>query len=287
LRLRRREALALGFASLGFPAAAKPDPFADGIGNLERNAGLKIGVVLLDTGSGRRLAHREHERFPMCSTFKLLLTAAILHRVDTDCEELTRRIAIREADLMPTSPGTKPHVGKDLPVEALCESAMIYSDNTAANLLLKAMGGPEGVTGFARHLGDKVTRLDHFELELNKVEPREVHDTTTPAAMLANVQKLCLGQALSAPSRQRLTGWMLANTTGADRLKAGVPKSWKVGDKTGTWLPGGGVNDVAILWPPGRPPILVAAYTWGAPEKTMAQRNAVLAEIGGLVAAAA
>jgi beta-lactamase class A len=286
LRLRRRDALALGLASLAVPAAAKPDPFAPGISALERKAGLKIGVAVLDTGSGRRLGHREHERFPMCSTFKLLLAAAILHRVDTDCEELTRRIAIREADLMPTSPGTQPYVGRDLPVEALCRAAMIYSDNTAANLLLKALGGPEGVTGFARHLGDKVTRLDNFELELNKVGPGEVHDTTTPAAMMENVQKLCFGQALSPASRQRLTGWMLANTTGDDRLKAGAPKSWKVGDKTGAWLPGGGVNDVAILWPPDRPPILVAAYTWGAPEKTMAQRNAVLAEVGGLVAVA-
>jgi beta-lactamase class A len=282
LSLRRRDALALGFASLGFPAAAKPDPFTDGIAALERKAGLKIGVALLDTGSGRRLGHREHERFPMCSTFKLLLTAAILHRVDTDCEELGRRIAIREADLMPTSPGTKPYVGKDLPVEALCQAAMIYSDNTAANLLLRALGGPDGVTGYARHLGDKVTRLDHFELELNKVAAGETHDTTTPAAMMDNLQKLCLGQALSPASRQRLTGWMLANTTGGDRLRAGVPKSWKVGDKTGAWLPGGGVNDVAILWAPNRAPILVAAYTWGAP----AQRNAVLAEVGGLLAAA-
>jgi beta-lactamase class A len=242
-------------------------------------------VAILDTGSGRRLAWRANDRFPMCSTFKLLLAAAILHRVDTDCEDLARRIPIREADLQPTSPGTKPFVGRDLPVETLCEAAMIYSDNTAANLLLKAMGGPPGVTGFARHLGDKVTRLDNYELELNKVAPGEVHDTTTPAAMLGDLQKLLIGDALTRVSRQRLTGWMLANTTGGERLKAGVPKTWKVGDKTGAWIPGGGVNDLAILWPPGRAPILAAAYTWGAPQKDMAQRNAVLAEVGGVIAA--
>jgi beta-lactamase class A len=222
----------------------------------------------------------------MCSTFKLLLAATILHRVDTACEDLGRRIPIREADLMPTSPGTQPYVGKDLPLEALCRAAMIYSDNTAANLLLKAVGGPPGVTGFARHLGDQVTRLDHYELELNKVAPGEVHDTTTPAAMLENIRKLLIGEALSPASRERMTGWMLANTTGGDRLRAGVPKSWKVGDKTGTWMPGGGVNDVAVLWPPGRRPILVAAYTWGAPQKDMAARNAVLAEVGRILAAA-
>lgn len=221
----------------------------------------------------------------MCSTFKLLLAAAVLHRADTDCEDLARRVPIREADLLPTSPGTRPFAGKDLSVEALCEAAMIYSDNTAANLLLKSMGGPAGVTGFARHLGDKVTRLDRYELDLNKVAPGEVHDTTTPAAMLGDLQRLALGPALTSASRQRLVGWMLANTTGGDRLKAGVPADWKVGDKTGAYLPGGGVNDVAILWPPGRAPILVAAYTWGAPHKDMAARNAVLADVGRIVAA--
>jgi beta-lactamase class A len=286
--LTRRGALGLAAAGLAFPArAAEADSFQPQIAALERRAGETIGVAVLDTGAGKRFGYRQHERFPMCSTFKLLLAAAILHRADTACEDLARRIPIREADLQPTSPGTKPFVGKDLPVEALCRAAMIYSDNTAANLLLKALGGPQGVTGFARHLGDQITRLDHFELELNKVAPGEVHDTTTPAAMLGNLQKLALGQALSPASRERLTGWLLANTTGGDRLKAGVPTSWKVGDKTGAWVPGGGVNDVAILWPPGRPPILVAAYTWGAPEKDMTARNAVLAEVGRLVAAAA
>jgi beta-lactamase class A len=253
---------------------------------LEREAGERVGVAFLDTGSGRRIAWRADARFPMCSTFKLLLAAAILHRVDTACEDLARRIPIREADLQPTSPGTKPYVGRDLPVEALCRAAMIYSDNTAANLLLKAMGGPQGVTGFARHLGDKVTRLDNYELELNKVAPGEVHDTTTPAAMLGNLQKLLIGNALTPASRERLTGWMLANTTGDDRIRAGVPRGWKLGDKTGAWIPGGGVNDLAILWPPGRPAILVAAYTWGAPDKDMAARNAVLAEVGRILAAA-
>lgn len=282
--LTRRGALVLAGAGLAFPAEAT-SPVAARLAALEKRAGLKIGLAALDTGSGRRIAWRADERFPMCSTFKLLLTAAILHRIDTDCEDLARRVPIRKADLMPTSPGTEPFVGKDLPIEALCRAAMIYSDNTAANLLLKAMGGPQGVTGFTRHLGDKVTRLDHFELELNKVAPGETHDTTTPAAMLGDLQKLAFGEALAPASRQRLTGWMLANTTGDDRLKAGVPKDWKVGDKTGAWIPGGGVNDVAILWPPGRPPILAAAYTWGAREKTMAERNAVLADVGRILAA--
>jgi len=282
----RHDALVLLAAGAAAPAfAAEPGAMRSRIAELERAHGERIGLAALDTGSGRRAAYRDHERFPMCSTFKLLLVAAILHRVDTDCEQLDRRIRIARADLQPVSPATEPHVGGDLPVSALCEAAMIYSDNTAANLLLKAMGGPQGVTGYVRSLGDRTTRLDHYATELNKVGPGEAHDTTTPAAMVANLDKLLVGKALTPASCERLTGWMVANTTGDDRLRAGVPKTWRVGDKTGAWTPGGGVNDIGVLWPPGRPPILVAAYTYGAPEKTLSQRNAVLAQIGRIVAA--
>ncbi|HXA39223.1 MAG TPA: class A beta-lactamase [Phenylobacterium sp.] len=272
-------------ASCAAPAAfAVPDALHPRLKALELEAGGRIGLAVLDTGSNRRIAYREGERFAMCSTFKLLLAAAVLHRVDQGRETLGRRIAISKADLLPVSPGTEPHVGGSLDVASLCEAAMIYSDNAAANLLLRSVGGPSGVTAFARTLGDPVTRLDHAETDLNKVAPGEVHDTTTPAAMLGDLQALLVGDALSPASRQRLTGWMVANRTGDDRLRAGAPKAWRVGDKTGAWLPKGGVNDLAAFWPPGRQPILIAAYTYGA-EGDMAQRSAPLAEIGRLVAA--
>jgi beta-lactamase class A len=245
--------------------------------------GGRIGVAALDTGSGARIAYRADERFPMCSTFKMLLVATILHRVDTDCEKLERRVPIAKADLKPNSPGTEPHLGGDLPISDLCEYAIIYSDNMAANLLLKAVGGPQGVTAYARSLGDRITRLDRYETDLNVVPPGDLRDTTSPSAMLATMRKLLLGPALSPASRDRLTGWMIANRTGDQRLRAGVPKTWRVGDKTGAWTPDGGINDIAILWPPGRAPILVTAYTVGS-AKPIADRNAALAEIGRIVA---
>jgi beta-lactamase class A len=280
----RRHALALAATGLATSAFAA-DPLAHPLADLERKAGGRIGVAVLDTGSGRRLGYRQDERFPMCSTFKLLLSAAVLHRVDRGAERLGRPIAITQADLKPQSPGSAPHVGGSLPVADLCRAAMIYSDNAAANLLLKTLGGPAGLTAFVRSLGDTVTRVDRYETELNVVGPGDVRDTTSPRAMLRTVHALLLGEALSPASRKRLTGWMVENTTGDDRLRAGVPKTWRAGDKTGAWLPKGGVNDVAIFWPPGRAPLLVAAYTVGA-SGDMKVRNATVAEIGRIVAQA-
>jgi beta-lactamase class A len=272
----------LGAAGLASTAIAAEAPEAQ-LAALERAAGGRIGVSILDTGSGRRIGYRQDDRFPMCSTFKLLLAAGVLSRVDHGREQLDREIPIRAADIQPTSPGAGPHVGGTQPIAALCRYAVIYSDNTAANLLLATLGGPQAVTALARSLGDRVTRLDHVETDLNKVADGEVHDTTSPRAMLNSMHAVLLGNALSAASRARLTGWLVENTTGGDRLRAGLPPSWRVGDKTGAWMPQGGVNDIAIIWPPGRKPILVTAYTAYAPGD-MARRNATIAEIGRIVA---
>jgi len=283
MSLRRREALALlgaGAASPALAAAQKPDPKLTA---LEARTGNRIGLAVLDTGSGRRLGHRAGVRFPLCSTFKLLAAAAILHRVDTDCEDLGRKVAVRQADILSNSPLSEQHVGEAVTLGALCEAAVTLSDNTAANYILMALGGPQGVTGFARSIGDKVTRLDRRETALNEVGPHDPRDTTTPDAMLADLQKLTLGAALRPASRERLTGWLVANKTGGACLRAGVPADWKVGDKTGAWVPNGGVSDVAILWPPRRAPILAAAYTYGGPGD-LAERRKALAEIGRIVA---
>ncbi|MFC3070769.1 class A beta-lactamase [Phenylobacterium soli] len=283
----RRSALTLLAAGIAAPAfepafAATPDATAR-IRKLETDLGGRIGVSAVDTGSGRRLGYRAGERFPMCSTFKALAAAAILHRVDTDCDALDRRILIRKSDPKGWSPVTETHVGQDMTLEALCAAAVCYSDNGAGNLLLGALGGPAGLTGYVRSLGDKVTRLDRWELELNRVPPGDPRDTTSPAAMQATLAKVALGKALAPASRDKLVGWLVANTTGDDRLRAGVPKAWKVGDKTGTGPDGGGVNDIAVLWPPGRAPIMAAVYTVGS-AKPAAARSAAIAEIGRIIA---
>jgi beta-lactamase class A len=207
---------------------------------IERRVGGRLGVAMMDLADGRRLAHRPDARFPMCSTFKFPLAAAVLARVDRGDENLTRVIRYGKADLLEHAPITRPNAAKGgLTVEALCDAALTYSDNTAANLLLATIGGPTGFTRYLRTLGDPVTRLDRTEPHLNAATPDDARDTTTPAAMLSNLRTLLVEtRALSAASRARLTGWLVANTTGAEKLRAGLPATWRVGDKTGMGVVG-------------------------------------------------
>ena len=250
---------------------------------LERRHGGRLGVSILDTASGKRTGHRADERFPMCSTFKFLAAAQVLARVDRGEEELQRRIVFARKDLVAYSPMTEKHVGAPgMTLAELCHAAITLSDNTAGNLLLDSFGGPAGLTAFARVLGDTATRLDRRETELNEAIPGDPRDTTTPTAMLDDMRRLLLGDALSPVSRKQLGDWLLANTTGGSRLRAGLPSDWRVGDKTGT-SDNGVSNDIAIVWPPGRAPLLVTAYY---AESTVPQetRNAVLAQVGEIAA---
>ena len=251
---------------------------------LERAHGGRLGVSILDTAGGRRVNHRGEQRFALCSTFKALAAALVLARVDRGEERIDRRIAYTRDDLVTYSPVTERHVGAaGMTLAELCHAAITLSDNTAGNLLLASFGGPPALTAFMRTLGDQATRLDRNEPTLNDVPPGDERDTTTPAAMLHSLRTLLLGDALSAASRSQLSDWLVANTTGGKRLRAGVPADWRVGDKTGTGLRGA-TNDVAILWPPGRGPLLVAAY-YDAPDEMEAElRDGVLAEVGRIAA---
>ncbi|PWU26062.1 class A beta-lactamase [Pseudomonas sp. RW407] len=264
-------------------ARAGAVPAVERLKQLERDSGGRLGVAVLDSGDGRRFGLREDERFPLCSTFKLLLAAAVLARVDRGEEQLARRIVYGRGDLVPYSPVSERHVGKPgLSVAELCEAAITLSDNGAANLLLASLGGPAGLTDWLRSTGDEVSRLDRNEPTLNEALPGDPRDTSTPRAMVATLQRLLLGDVLQPASRAQLDAWLAANKTGDKRIRAGLPPLWKVGDKTGTGERGTS-NDVAILRPPGRAPILVAAYLTGSPASAE-KREAVLAEVGRLAA---
>jgi len=273
-------------AALG-AEAAEPVPatsFGERLRKLEERAGGRLGVAVRDRGSGRRLEYRGGERFPMCSTFKVLLVGAVLARVDAGREWLARPIAYGPAELVDHSPVTAPLVAEgSLPVEALCAAAVKDSDNTASNLLLASIGGPGAVTAFARSLGDSASRLDRTEPELNSALPGDLRDTTTPSAMVDALEALLLGEALSPASRRRLEVWMAASATGKAKLRAGIPAGWAAGDKTGAGQRGT-MNVVAILRPPRREPILVAVYLTGS-GGSWEEREAALAEVGRLVAA--
>ncbi|CAN5462457.1 class A beta-lactamase [soil metagenome] len=276
--------LAPGLAPLFADAAGNDSTLAARLAKIERASGGRLGVCIFDMATDRRVGHREHDRFPMCSTFKLLAAAAVLARVDQGRDALDSRVVIQPADLLPNSPVTQARVGgAGMTVAQLCEAAITVSDNAAGNLLLVRLGGPSGVTDFARSLGDPHTRLDRNELALNESLAGDPRDTTTPDAMVGNLQKLLLGNALSAESREQLLQWLDANQTGAKRLRAGLPLDWQVGDKTGSGQ-NGTTNDVAILRPPGRLPMLVSAYLTATPAASNA-RNATLAAVGAAVAA--
>lgn len=257
---------------------ARTDALHQAITACERDSGGRLGVALLDTGSGLRFAYRGEERFPMCSTFKFLLAAAILTKVQAGKESLTRKLPVRAADILDHSPVARKHVGGQAAISELCEGAIIYSDNAAANLLLRTIGGPEGFTRFLRGMGDSVTRLDRWEPVMGEAAPGDQRDTTSPTAMLESLRKVTLGTVLAPPQRTRLTSWLIANKTGDARLRAGLPRGWRVGDKTGSGGHGT-TNDVAIFWPPQRRPVLVTTYLTGS-RLDDAGRNAVLARVG-------
>jgi beta-lactamase class A len=259
-------------------AANADQQWLDEIKRLERESGGRLGVCVIETATSVHHSHRGDERFPMCSTFKALAAAAVLAQVDAGKEQLSRRISYDAAALTTYSPVTEKHVADGMTLAELCDAAVTLSDNTAANLLLASIGGPAGLTSFARSLDDRFTRLDRNEPTLNEALADDPRDTTTPDAMASTLQSLVLGtRALTAPSRAQLTAWLIGNKTGDTRLRAGMAKDWRVGDKTGTGAHGTS-NDIGVVWPPNTPPVVITTYLTGA-NVSAAQQNATLASV--------
>jgi len=245
---------------------------------LEKASGGRLGVTLLNTATGARVGHRQDERFPMCSTFKFVLSATVLHLADQGTLSLDRRLPVTQQVMLSHAPVTRRHIGKDLTVRDLCRATMVTSDNPAANLLLGVVGGPAGVTAFLRANGDAVTRNDRLEPEMNQFAPGDPRDTTSPAAMAASLQRFVLGNVLKPASRLQLADWLIDNETGDARLRAGLSPAWRVGDKTGS----NGedtTNDIAVLWPlAGGAPWVLTSYLQGATVDD-AGRNDVLRQV--------
>jgi beta-lactamase class A len=262
-----------------FPAKAQENSAdVNQFAELEKRIHGRIGVYAVDASRNKQVAYRAQERFAMCSTFKLLAVAAVLKRVDDEQEKLDRFVRYGEKQLLTYAPVTRAHVKEGgMTLEALCAAAIEQSDNTAANLLLNAIGGPKGVTGFARAIGDKETRLDRMEPALNVVVPGDKRDTTTPAAMAKDLQRLHTSDLLSARSQARLEGWLQANQTGLKMIRASVPEDWKTGDKTGR-SGTGAVNDIAVIRPPTGGPLFLAIYTEN-PNDTEEARDALVATV--------
>lgn len=250
----------------------------------------RLGVCLLDTATGETVGNRMEERFAMCSTFKLAMVAACLREADAGRLDLAEVLPYSEADLLSWAPVTRENVGKGgLSIAALAQAAQEQSDGAAANLLVKRLGGPPVVTSKFREMGDTVTRLDRYEPDLGLVLSADHRDTTTPLAMAQLVRRITTGRILTQRSRELLLKWMIDTRTGAYRLRAGVPPSWRIGNKTGTGRAEGTTNkcnDIAITFPPGRAPIVIAAYfdSGEYTPQTERRHEAVVAEVGRIAA---
>jgi beta-lactamase class A len=292
--MRRRDFLGNTLAAVASSAVFRPSGSLDAsdgaLAKIEAATGGRLGVAVIATGTGPMIEHRGDERFPMCSTFKVLAVAAVLARVDRGEEQLGRHVSYSARDLLDYAPIARKYMGEGhMSIGALCQAAIEYSDNTAANLLVRSLDGPPAVTRFARSIGDPVTRLDRSEPDLNSAVPGDPRDTTTPLAMVRDLQTIILGTFLSVDSRTRLITWLVNCRTGEQCLRAGLPHSWRVGDKTGLGGPknekgdSNTRNDVAVAWPTDNAPIIVTAYLTGS-KVSAAKRDEALAAVGRTVA---
>jgi beta-lactamase class A len=277
-----RRAFLVALPGLTACAALSPDA-PSALAAYERDSGGRIGLYAENLATGTKIAWRAHERFVMCSTFKASLAALVLVRVDRGQDQLQHMISYGAEDLPDWhAPVARQNLAKGaMSVADMCQAAVAYSDNTCANLLLARVGGPATMTAFWRSIGDPITRLDHNEPLLNRSPPGDPHDTTTPAAMAGNLRRLVLGKALSLSSRESLTNWMLDCKTGSNRLRGGLPKDWRIGDKTGS-NGNDAAGDIAVAWPRPSTPVLICAYTQGG-APTAAQLEAIFADIGRMV----
>lgn len=253
-------------AGLPLIVAASPDRFAAlrrAIAAVERSAGGPIGVSLLDTHTGAAFSHRANDRFPLCSTFKLLLAARLLHGADKREWAMSERLPVSKADMLNHAPFTETRIGGSASLLELAEAMCSHSDNPATNIALKRIGGPAALTQWLRRTGDAVTRIDRYEPEMNNETPGDLRDTTTPAAMLATSRAMVEGRILSTPARTQLFAWMRGSSTANNLFRPELPKGWQEANKTGSgsWH---ARNIVSVITPPGRKPIWVAAYLFAA-----------------------
>jgi beta-lactamase class A len=281
--LNRRTLLAAASGLAVWPALAQEA--LPSLSAYERETGGRVGLYAENVVTGAKIAWRAEERFVMCSTFKASLASFVLARIDQGKDHLESMIVYGPEDLLEYAPVAKQNITNSakasMSVADMCAATVELSDNTCANLLLARIGGPSALTAFWRSTGDTVTRLDHNEPELNRSPPGDPNDTTTPVAMVGNLRRFLLGEVLSLDSRQRLTGWMLNCKTGDNRLRAGLPKDWKVADKTGN-SGRDAAGDIAVVWSKPDRPVLISAYVQGG-SPSEPQFTALFSEIGRMV----
>ncbi|PAZ15564.1 class A beta-lactamase [Streptomyces sp. SA15] len=266
-------------AAVRTSTAAKP--YTAELKELEREFDARLGVYAIDTGTGQEVAYRDGERFGYHSTFKAMAAAAVLRTYSLSGMNEVIRYSVD--DLVRNSPITEKHVDTGMTLRQLCDAAVRYSDNTAANLLFEALGGPKGLEAELRKLGDDVTVMERIETGLSDWVPGETRDSTTPRAFAEDLRAYVLGDVLRKPERAQLTKWLKTNKTGDELIRAGVPEGWVVGDKTGSGSGYGGRNDIAVVWRPDAAPVVMAIMS-NRSEKDDTYDNKLIAEAASVVA---
>lgn len=266
-------------ATKGPSTDAKPS--AREFKELERKFDARLGVYAVDTATGREVGYKDGERFAYASTFKALAAGAVLRKYSLN--GMDRVIRYSKDDLVANSPVTEKHVETGMSLGKLCDAAIRFSDNTAANLLFEELGGPKGLDAALAKIGDDVTRMERIEPQLSQWDPGSTRDTSTPRALVKDLRAYVLGDVLGKPERAQLTKWLKTNTTGGELIRAGVPKEWVVGDKTGMGSNYGIRNDIAVVWPPGAAPIVIAITT-NRSEEGADYDNKLIAEAASVVA---
>jgi beta-lactamase class A len=276
--------ISVNFVSTGFASSQPHKPFSihKYLQELEASSSGHIGVFVINTANNKLIQYRAHEHFPFQSTFKIFGVAAILKQSMTDSHLLQQKMTYTKQDLVYWSPITKKHLIDGMTISELCAATLMFSDDTAINLLMKKLGGPAAVTSFARSIGDHTFKLESWEAELNS-NPNDLRDSSTPEAMGRSLQQLALGNILASPQREQFLVWLKSNTTGDLRIRAGVPKDWIVGDKTGTGDGYGVTNDIAIIWPPKAPPIIMAIYFNTQNKNDMKRHEDVIASVSRML----
>lgn len=261
---------------------AQDDNLLTEVDRIERQLDARVGFAAYDLETEQRWEYNADQLFAMSCTFKTLACAALLQRVDEGSEQLERRVKVSASDIVTYSPVTEAYAdSREISLFELCEATMTTSDNTAANLILQAMGGPQAVTEFVRELGDSVTRLDRWETELNEAIPSDERDTTTPNAMVSNLEKLVVGNALSPQSKNQLREWLVNNEVADGLFRSQMPDEWVIGDRTGAG--GFGSRSItAVIWPPEREPTIVAFYITET-DASFEERNTAIAELGSVI----
>jgi beta-lactamase class A len=277
----------VSFTSACFPGLAstqkiQPAFIQKKLVELETSSGGRLGISAINTGNNQHIKYRAEERFPFCSTFKMMGAAAILKKSMVDTHLLQQKVKYQKEDIVLWSPITEKHIADGMTISELAGAAVTQSDSTAINLLVRKLGGPAAITAFAYSIGDNTFRLDRWEPELNAAIPGDIRDTTTPAAMAKSLRTLVLGNVLAPSQREQLKAWLKDNATGNFRIRAGTPQGWIVGDKTGGGGSYGITNDIGIIWPPHCPPIVVTIYL-AQNKKDAARREDILASATRLI----